>query len=134
MLFTRFIRMESRTKTLHEMLLINGFAKVANDPIVQGPAPHVAIGVGRHEDCRNRVPRIDEVSVELESGHRGHLDVGDQAGGFDKARGCEEIGRRRESLDVIAERPNGSRCPRCSSSLATGGFKGEINYPEIAKI
>ncbi len=43
--------MESRTKTLHETLLINGFAKVANDLIVQGEGPDVVIGAGRHEDA-----------------------------------------------------------------------------------
>ena len=32
------------------MFLINGLAKVANDPIVQGAGPDVVIGVGRHED------------------------------------------------------------------------------------
>jgi hypothetical protein len=35
----RLIRTESRTKTPHEMLLSNGFAKVANDPIVRSGAP-----------------------------------------------------------------------------------------------
>jgi hypothetical protein len=34
------------------------------------------------------------------------MDVRDQAGGFDEARGCEEIGRRRESVDAVAERPH----------------------------
>ena len=43
--------MESRTKTPHEMLLINGLAKVANDPIVQSAGPDVVIGPGRHEDA-----------------------------------------------------------------------------------
>ena len=47
--------MESRTKTPHEMLLINGLAKVTNDPIVQSAGPDVVIGIGRHEDRRNRV-------------------------------------------------------------------------------
>ena len=66
--------MESRTKTPHEMLLINGLAKVTNDPIVQSADPHVVIGVGHHEDRRNRVPRVREVFVEFKSGHRGHMD------------------------------------------------------------
>ncbi len=48
--------MESRTKTPHEILLINGLAKVTNDPIVQSAGPDVVIGVGRHEDRRNRMP------------------------------------------------------------------------------
>ena len=51
------IRMESRTKTPHEMRLINGLAKVTNDPIVQSAGPDVVIGVGRHEDRRNRMSR-----------------------------------------------------------------------------
>jgi hypothetical protein len=98
--------MESRTKTLYEVLLINRFAKVTSDPILQRAHSDVIIGVGRHEDRRNCIARIDEVSVELESGHRGHMDVGDLAGGFDKARGCEEIGRRWESLDAVTQRPH----------------------------
>ena len=81
--------MESRAKTPHEILLINGLAKVANDPILQTAGPDVVIGIGRHKDRRNRIARVDEVSIELESGHLGHMDVGDQAGGFDKTRGCE---------------------------------------------
>jgi hypothetical protein len=51
--------MESRAKTPHEMLLINGLAKVANHPIVQSAGPDVVIGIGRHEDGRNRMPHID---------------------------------------------------------------------------
>ena len=73
------------------MLLIDWLAKVANDPFVQSAGPDVVIGVGCHEDRRNRISRTDEVSVGLEFGHRGHLDVGDQAGDFGKAMGCEEI-------------------------------------------
>jgi hypothetical protein len=98
--------MESRTKTPHEILLINRLAKVTNDPIVQSACPDVVIGIGRHEDRRNCIARIDEVSVELEPSHRGHMDVGDQAGSFNEEWGCEEIGRGWESLDAIAERPD----------------------------
>jgi hypothetical protein len=39
------------------------------------------------------------VSVEFEFGHRGHRDAGDQAGGFGKARGCEEISSRWKTLE-----------------------------------
>jgi hypothetical protein len=44
--------------------------------------------------------------VEFDAGHRGHMDVSDQAGRFDETRGSEEIGCRRESLDVVAQRPH----------------------------
>jgi hypothetical protein len=60
--------------------------------------------VGSNEDCRNRESRIDEVSVKLNSAHRRHLDIGDQAVRFDEMRRCDEIGSRRESLDGVAQR------------------------------
>jgi hypothetical protein len=78
--------MKSRTKAPQETLLINRLAKLTNDPLVQSAGPDVVIGIGRHEDRRNCIARIDEVSVELESGHRGHVDVGDQASGFGEVR------------------------------------------------
>jgi hypothetical protein len=50
-------------KAPFQMLFINRLAKVADDPIVQGADPVNIIGVGSHEDCRNRAPCLDEVSV-----------------------------------------------------------------------
>jgi hypothetical protein len=88
------------------MLFINRLTKVTDDPVIQGAGPVNIIGVGSHEDCRNRVARSDEASVEFAPGHRRHVDVGDQAGRFDETRGCEEIGRRWKSLDGIAQRPH----------------------------
>jgi hypothetical protein len=95
--------MERRAKTAHEMILIHGFAKVTDDPIPQSAGPDVVIGVGGYEDRRNRMPQFDEASMELQSVHRGHMKVSDQAGGFAKARGSEKIGSRCESLDSVAE-------------------------------
>jgi hypothetical protein len=95
--------MERRTKTAHEMILVHGFAKVTNDPILQSARPDLVIGVGRYEDRRNRMPHFDEASMELQSVHRGHVDVGYQAAGFDEAGGSEKIGGRCESLDSVAE-------------------------------
>src|SRR5713101_6677771 len=76
-LFRQPTRRESGTKTPYQMLLINWLTKVTNDPIVQGASPINVIGVASHEDCRNGVPDFDEVSVEFDSGHRGHMDVGE---------------------------------------------------------
>jgi hypothetical protein len=53
--------MESRTKTLDEMLLINGLAKVTNDPVLQSARPEVVIRIGRHDDRRNHMSHIDSV-------------------------------------------------------------------------
>jgi hypothetical protein len=88
------------------MLLINRLTKVANDPIVQGASPVNVIGVGSNEDGRNGVSDFDEVPVEFDSGHRGHMDVGDQASRFDETRGCEEIGRGGERFDGEAQGPH----------------------------
>ena len=94
MLFRQLSRRESRAKTPHQMLLINWLTKVTNDSIVQGASPVNVIGVGSNEDCRNGVPHFCEMLVEFDSGHRRHVDVGDQAGRFRETGGCEEIGRR----------------------------------------
>jgi hypothetical protein len=88
------------------MLLINRLTKVTNDPIVKGAGAVNVVGVGSNEDRRNGVPDFNEVSVEFDSGHRRHMDVGDQAGRVDETRRSEEIGCRRESLDAVAQRPH----------------------------
>ena len=77
-------------KAPFQMLFINRLAKVADDPIVQGTDPVDIIGVGSHEDCRNRAPCIDEVSVEFNSVHRRHVYVGDYAGCFGETGGCKK--------------------------------------------
>jgi hypothetical protein len=98
--------MESRMKTPYKIPLVNWLTKVTNDPIVKGAGAGAVnvVGVGSNEDRRNGVPDFNEVSVELDSGHRRHMDVGDQASGFDETRGYEEIGRGGERLDGEAQR------------------------------
>jgi hypothetical protein len=58
-----------------------------------------------YEDCWNRATCLDEVAVKLESGHRGHVDVGDQAGRVLET-GREEIGCRRKNGHPMAQRPH----------------------------
>jgi hypothetical protein len=97
---------EHRAEALQKTRLVNGLSKVADDPIAERAGPVGVVGVGSDEDRGNRVSGIDEVSVEVDSGHTRHLDVGDQAGGFTQAIGREEIGGRGESLDSVAQRPH----------------------------
>jgi hypothetical protein len=75
-------------KAPYQMLFINRLTKVTNDPIVQSAGPDVVIGVGSNENCWNRILCLDEVSEQLDAGHRGHMDVGDQASRFDETRRC----------------------------------------------
>ena len=103
-LFRRVTGRESRAKTPYQMLFIHWLTKVTDHPVIQGAGPVNIIGVGSYEDCRNRVARLDEVSVECDPGHRRHVNVGDQAGRFGETRGSEEIGRRCKSLGGIAQR------------------------------
>src|SRR5215831_10087694 len=88
------------------MLFIDRLAKVTDNAVVQGAVLVNVIGIRGNEDCRNRISRTNEVSVELNPRHPRYVDVGDQAGRFIETRGCEEFGRRWKGLDGIAKRPH----------------------------
>ena len=96
--------MESRTKAPLEMVVIHRLAEVTNNSILQGAPPDDLIRVCGNEDRRDRVPCIDEMSVELKTSHSRHLNVGDQARCCCEERGCQEIGCRRERFDSVAQR------------------------------
>jgi hypothetical protein len=66
------------------------------------------IGKRCHEYRRNRAACVDEVPVEFDPAHVGHLDIGDQAGCFGETGGREKIGRRRENVDSVAHRSHES--------------------------
>ena len=51
----RLTRLERRTKTPYQMLLIKRLTKVTNDPMVQGAGVVNVVGVGSNEDRGNRV-------------------------------------------------------------------------------
>src|SRR5258708_4622199 len=86
-LVLRLARLESRMEAPYETLLVNRLAEITNNSIAQGAGPLAVVGVPSNEDRGNGVPNIDKVSVELDAGHPGHMDVGDQARGFGKTRG-----------------------------------------------
>src|SRR5262249_50052318 len=86
------------------MLFIDRLAKVTDNAVVQGAVLVNVIGIRGNEDCRNRISRTNEGSVELNPRHPRYVDVGDQAGRFIKTRGCEEFGRRWKGLDGIGQR------------------------------
>ena len=49
-----------------EIVLIHWLAQIADDTIVQCAGPISIVGVGCHEDCRDRSLFIDKVSVEFD--------------------------------------------------------------------
>jgi hypothetical protein len=75
-------------------------SKVANHPVLQRGSD-VVVGEGCTKIVGIACP-VSMAPVELDTGHRRHMDISDQAGGFDETRGREEIGGRRESLDGVA--------------------------------
>jgi len=80
--FARFAGLESPAKTPFEMVIIHRLAEVTNDAVLQSSIADDLIRVCGNENCRNRIAPIEELSVELDSGHSRHLDVSNQAGGF----------------------------------------------------
>ena len=69
-------------KAVYEMAVIDRFAEIANDSILQGSGPDGVIRMCGNEDRRNRVPQFDQAPVEFNAGHSWHVNVSDQAGGF----------------------------------------------------
>jgi hypothetical protein len=55
--------------------LIKRLTKVTNNPVVHSAGVVKVVGVGSNEDRRNRVTLLDEVFMELDPGHRWHMDV-----------------------------------------------------------
>jgi hypothetical protein len=104
-------RFESRTKTALEMLVIHWLAEVTNNPILEGASPHLFVRVCGYEDRRNGVAGIDEMSVELNSTHSRHLNVGDQARGM---RASSSRMARRSSSSASAARASTS----CAANMA----------------
>ena len=96
---------ESRAKAAFEMFVIQRLVEVTNDAVFQGALPDSLIRVCGNENGGNRVARIDEMSVKLNAGHSGHLNVSDQAGGFRNERRRQEIGCRGKRFDRVAQRP-----------------------------
>jgi len=68
------------------MVVVHRLTEVASNPVPQGLIPDGLIGVGGNEDCRDRVPRIDQMPVQLDTSYSGHVNVGDQAGSIRKVR------------------------------------------------
>src|SRR5262249_57720971 len=87
---------ESRTEAAFEIVVIDRLAKVANDPIIESTPPDDLVRVCGNDDRGHRVSCIDEMSVELNSGHSRHLNVGDQTRGCSEESRCQEIGSPRE--------------------------------------
>jgi len=59
------------------MVVIHRLGEITNDSILQGAIADGLIRVCGNEDRRNRISRINKFSVELNSSHSGHLDIGD---------------------------------------------------------
>ena len=70
-----------RTDTGEQVVLVEWFAQVTNDAILQRALPHCGVRISRHQNSRYSLSRCHEVLMQLEPRHSAHLHVGDQAGG-----------------------------------------------------
>ena len=86
------------------MVVIHRLAEIADHPVLHGAAVSKLVRIRRHENRRDRMSRLDQVPVELDSAHSGHLNVGDEARGRSQEGRREEIGRGGERFDGITER------------------------------
>jgi hypothetical protein len=102
-LVQRIIALKSQIEAPYETRLVDRLVEVANYAAVQGAGRLTGVGAASNEDRGNGVPYVDEVSVEVKAGHRGHMNVGDQACGFGETRGGEKISCRPEVLDSITQ-------------------------------
>src|SRR5215471_9305559 len=100
-----------RTDTGEQVVLVEWFAQVTDDPILQRALPHCVVRVCRHQNSRYGLSRCYEMSMQLEPRHSAHLHVGDQAGGAWNLTGVQELFSRRESLGCISQRLHES--PHC---------------------
>ena len=103
-MFRQLVGLQRRAKAPFQMVIVYRLTEVTHDSVFQGAIPDDLIRVCCNEDRRNGIPRINKLSVELNSSHSGHLDVGDQAAGFGEERRCQEIGCRGERFDGVAQR------------------------------
>src|SRR5258706_5777778 len=97
-LFRSVTGLKSRMQALHQLFLVNGFPKITDNAIFQGAGPFNIIWTASNQYCRNRVSSPNEVCVEFNPGHRGHMDVSNQAGRFNETGRPEEIICRPEYL------------------------------------
>src|SRR6476469_1275171 len=86
-----------------ETLVIYGLVEIADDPIAQGTVPDSLICVRGDEDRWDTMSGINQMSVELDPCHSGHLNVCDQASGLRQKRRCEETRRRRKCFDRVPQ-------------------------------
>src|SRR5215471_13203998 len=80
-----------RTDTGEQVVLVEWFAQVTDNPIPQRALPHCVVRIGRDQNSRYGLSRCHKVSMQLEAGHSAHPHVGDQAGGACNLTGVQEL-------------------------------------------
>ena len=100
--------LDSLLDAISEIVVVERFTKVTDEPVFQSPWPRGLVGIGGNEDGWNLMPQLDQMHIEFMSCHCGHMDVRDQTGGHVETARCEKTGCRGESLDGVTQRPQES--------------------------
>lgn len=106
MILPRIRPLESSADAREQSIRSKWLDQIANDAVSQDPSPDALIEIGGNQDRRNGLPRLHEVTMQLNSRHMRHLDVCDQTRGVLDAGGFQESHRRGEGLDLVPQRLN----------------------------
>jgi hypothetical protein len=60
------LRIESRAEASFQLLVVDWFAKITDNSFLQSAGARLVIGIGCHQDRRNRAPRLGEVPVKFD--------------------------------------------------------------------
>src|SRR5262245_20621340 len=99
MLFTWPAALQCCRDASKQFIGITWLGEVADDTIGHCANPNALVRVCSDQNRWNDIARVDEMAVQLDSGHSRHVDVHDQARRIANVRACEEIERGRECLD-----------------------------------
>src|SRR5689334_23298718 len=80
-LFTRMRATQSRADTCKQLISVKRFAQIADDASREGTGPDIVVGIRGNKNCRNGMSGLKQPTVQLETRHRRHLDIGNEAGG-----------------------------------------------------
>jgi hypothetical protein len=71
--FLRITRFQSKTNITSKIGLRKGLNEVSENSFIQGARPDTIIRVGSDEDCWDSATLLDQMFMELNAGHAGHV-------------------------------------------------------------
>src|SRR5215470_5624803 len=99
----RLARSKSSIERPQQSRIAEWFGQALHCPLFEQARADCFISVSRNEDDRDIMPAKRQFPLEIRSRHSWHGDIEDQASGLTNVIGRQELLRRRERLNRIAE-------------------------------